>query len=324
MPSIRRILAVSLSLVSAVAAASAADRVEAAETFKGVKKLVVDASHVDVAAASGAAVLRAEPVAFDPAREKLFASRSGAVLTLRVETVPRVFDFTARRAPRLLIELPSGVEVELRSASGEIDLFRHDADRISVEASSGDVELKSCSGDIRVSTSSGSIRGIDLEGAVEVSASSGDVELKDVRGLRSVRTVSGSAKLDSTEGDIELSTSSGEAVLRRHDGDVRGTTVSGGFSLFGVAGRLDLESSSGDIEGSDVELLGGSSFRTASGSVDLDLRNRSGDLSFELRAASGALRALGEETDRGRLSVGSGSVAVRGSSSSGDQSYRAR
>jgi Putative adhesin len=138
------------------------------------------------------------------------------------------------------VGLPDMVEVDVRSASGDV-LVTDLAAPVKVELSSGDVQLSRVKGTVTVNTSSGDVSGTDLAGTrAEVTASSGEVNLDFAVAPQSVR-------VDVASGDI--------TVLVPPDREpylVEVTTTSGEDRVTvdrsqSAARRIEAESSSGDV-----------------------------------------------------------------------------
>ena len=122
-------------------------------------------------------------------------------------------------------------------------------------------------------------------------------------------------------GDLMIKSSSGSSKIEEHNGDLRVETASGGIRLISVEGVLICNTVSGTIRGEHVELLGDSSFSTASGTIALELVNDVDDLNFDLRSVSGSLQA-GEHKGKRDLVIERGGLEIKGNSISGSQAYR--
>jgi hypothetical protein len=161
-------------------------------------------------------------------------------------------------------------------------------------------------------TSSGSqvVEGIESARMV-LKASSGDILLlagtgnvsAEVTGNITARSSSGDQKYENVTGDIAAQSSSGKITIREQ------------------TGMLDLKATSGDLKGEGVRLTGNSSFATSSGRIEFDFSNPIEEISFDLSASSGSLRA-GESRGEKRLVLQGGGIRIVGKSSSGDQTYQ--
>lgn len=127
------------------------------------------------------------------------------------------------------VALPSGIPVEALDSSGDADF--EDLHTLTLQDSSGDLEIDRIAGLADVSDSSGDID-IDSAGSVRVRDSSGDMEVNEVRG------------------DVEVVVdSSGDIHITKVDGSVKVRQDSSGtIRVEDVKGSVDVDSdSSGDI-----------------------------------------------------------------------------
>lgn len=210
--------------------------------------------------------------------------------------------------------------VELSASSGSIRAENIDSD-LSAIASSGSLTIASIDGDLTAKTSSGSQSISHIEGNVNTSLSSGSINISDVKGEVKTQTSSGSQKIYNVENGVEAVAVSGSINMENIIGHVNAKTSSGSIKLKNIKGVLHLSSSSGGQSGIAVLLTGDSSFSSSSGSVQMELLNSEDQLSFDLRASSGSLRAMGTSGDK-HLMLDRGTIRVTGNSSSGSQVYR--
>lgn len=181
----------------------------------------------------------------DAAERGAFAANTvvelvGDVLHIQAQ-LPRFF---ARERTRVLVTLPPGSGLSVRTGSGDV-LSTAPLSTVVVRAGSGDVQLAS-SDDVDVTTGSGDVRVSELAtgrvqtgsgnvwvGAVHRSLTtrtgSGDVIVASPRRLEST-SGSGDITIEELRGEAQVRTASGDAVVRR-----------------AVTGRLDAKSTSGDV-----------------------------------------------------------------------------
>lgn len=127
------------------------------------------------------------------------------------------------------IALPSSIPVEATDSSGDAEF--EDLKALTLQDSSGDLELTR------------------IEGLAEVSDSSGDLHIERAGSAR-VRDSSGDVEIDEVSGDVEVVLdSSGDIHIGRIDGSVRvRQDSSGSIRVEDVKGSVDVDSdSSGDI-----------------------------------------------------------------------------
>ena len=192
----------------------------------------------------------------------------------------------------------------VKSSSGDIRVQRVEAEKITAEASSGDITFdyakgevtaKASSGDIvfhqivgdaAIATSSGEITVRQIEGNAAVSASSGDVTLYQVEGDAAVSTSSGEIQVLGGAGSRNLSASSGSIRLADMDGIFNLHTTSGEIYVENGSGYGEARASSGDIDIRLVEMNGSLDIHTTSGEVSIYIPTEV-SFSFVFDSASG-------------------------------------
>jgi DUF4097 and DUF4098 domain-containing protein YvlB len=149
------------------------------------------------------------------------------------------------------IALPSSVPVEAVDSSGDTEV--EDLAALTLQDSSGDLEIRRIAGALDVGDSSGDI-GIDEAGSVRVRDSSGDIEIQNVRSDVNVASDS--------SGDIRIVQVAGNVRVEQDS--------SGGIRVEDVRGNVNVDSdSSGDIYAGRI----GGDFTVSedsSGSIDHD------------------------------------------------------
>lgn len=98
-------------------------------------------------------------------------------------------------------------------------------------------------------------------------------------------------------------------------------TGSGDIDLEECVGRFAIETASGAIVGRELELRGDSRFDTASGDIELTLRNDLTDFRYRLTTASGDVR-WGDVRARGELTGGNGRYSLLLETASGSIDVR--
>ena len=133
------------------------------------------------------------------------------------------------------IALPASIPVEAVDSSG--DAHFEDLKALTLQDSSGDLDIRRIAALAEVNDSSGDLR-INAAGSVRVSDSSGDIELADVRGdVEVVQDSSGDMRVGKVEGSVRV----------RQDS-------SGNIRVEDVKGSVDVDSdSSGDIYAARVK-----------------------------------------------------------------------
>jgi hypothetical protein len=215
-----------------------ADRAAGVEAA-GVTKVLIRAGAGDmkVVGRSNAVRIEARGVACASTQELLDATqlsvrREGN--TVVVETALPHDERDGYSYMDLGIALPSGVPVDAVDSSGDAEF--EDLAALTLQDSSGDLELRRISGFADVGDSSGDID-IVAAGSVRLRDSSGDIEVDEVRG----------------QVEVELD-SSGDIRIKRVNGGVRvRQDSSGSIRVEDVRGSVQVDSdSSGDIHASRV------------------------------------------------------------------------
>jgi Putative adhesin len=242
------------------------------------------------------------------ARVEVQVSREGERVTVMVLR-PSGLSFGRTPTVDLRIGVPSGVDLQVRTVSG-------------------DITLEQVAGLGSLSTTSGTIEASATEGNLAFTSASGDIEVADHVG---------NPKLYSVSGDIELSgegvngttieSISGDLTLIDVAGSVWAKSISGMIAI--EAGRdmtLDIESTSGDIELSgSLAPRQAQRVHSVSGDIALELAEPLG-LRLEATTLSGSLESDLELEqairERRRLSgsLGAGDTELQINTTSGDVS----
>lgn len=145
----------------------------------------------------------------------------------------------------LRLEVPMGMAADIADSSGEIALAGLGA--LTVDDSSGEIEIHDITGSVTIDDSSGEIQLWDVTGDVEIDDGSGEIQLENIRGGVTIDDGSGEINAQDVEGTFR--------VVR--DG-------SGSIEVDGVGGDFIVER-----DGS-----GGIRHRNVSGTVDIPRRGR--------------------------------------------------
>ena len=228
----------------------------------------------------------------------------GSTLMIKVTNTRNRYSWKNYRTQdsRIDITIPEGVALDIDNSSGDINVANLRATESTIEASSGDITLKSIICNLEVETSSGDIEISNLIGDSEIESTSGDQDFRNVKG------------------SIESTASSGDITFIDFDGDLEIEATSGDVELKTGKGTLSVRTSSGEIDGDEITLTGDADFDATSGNIEVDFTNDLSDLSFDLSATSGDLEVGRQEAEK-RLKIERGGYTVRGVTSSGDQEY---
>ncbi len=209
------------------------------------------------------------------------------------------------------------------SLNGKLDFKVPTKIDVVVTNSSGDVFAQDLSGSIcELVATSGEVRAKNIQTNLRILTTSGDLKAENIAGEIRAKTTSGNQQLYEIVGNVETDATSGDIRIKKVEGNIEATSTSGEINLENTKGILNLRSTSGDIEGREVLLTGNANFKSTSGAIDIRLKNNMQELTFDLEASSGNLKAGSIRSDR-RLYVknGEGNIKIRGVSSSGNQNY---
>lgn len=213
------------------------------------------------------------------------AERAAALVELQVQTmgdqkrVSTLFPPQANRTEvSFVVTLPKDAPVAL-----------------TVNSSSGSVNVSDRTGDVTVATSSGAIRADRIVGSVDLRANSGSVMAVAVTGDAAASSTSGGVQVEEVSGNVKVGSTSGSVLLRD------------------VGGRVSAQSSSGSVT-IDTETVGG----------DYDVSAVSGALRVTVPAGAGmnvtAKASSGRVTGPAWLVIGEGRNS--GTGMQGDGAYK--
>ncbi len=151
---------------------------------------------------------------------------------------------------------------------------------------------------------------------LDLRTDTGSISVAEVDGAKYLETDTGRIDLRGSSGDAETKTDTGSHTYTDMVGDLSARTGTGSITLVNVEGALDVGTDTGRIEGREVLLAGDSSFSTDTGSINLELDQRTEGMSFDLRTDTGTL-AVGDLEARGKLVTGVGSPRVRAETDTG-------
>jgi len=199
--------------------------------------------------------------------------------------------------------VPRTINVDVETSSGNADVSDIRADTVRIKTSSGNITVKQVSARFLLQSSSGVQWLMDASGDKQLKSSSGDITV-----LRS-------------DGNIASRSSSGNHKYEKVNGNLEAESSSGNIDFSDLEGSLRLLTSAGGQTGRNIDVAGDSSFRSSSGSVDVDFSVALEELSFDLEATSGKL-TVGNTSSEDQLLIEGGDIKITGRSSSGNQSYR--
>ena len=203
---------------------------------------------------------------------------------------------------RIGLTIVDGVKLDIDNSSGDVNVANLRASTSKIEASSGDITLRSIIANLEVETSSGDIDIDGLTGDSEIESTSGDQDIYNSKGDIQTRASSGDITISGFKGEIEVQATSGDVEIRKGVGSIRART------------------SSGNIDGYGIELNDNCYFDATSGDIEIDFENDLDDLSFDLSSSSGDIKVGSDSADK-KLKISRGGYKVTGITSSGEQRY---
>ena len=222
-------------------------------------------------------------------------------------------NYTEIGLPSSKMDIAAEKAVQAATSSGDLCIPNITAQDVSLECSSGDVQVGkvstehgSSTGDIVIKTTSGEIKTDQLTGTVITETSSGDITVGQVTGDAHIKTNSGSIQSESILGNVQVAASSGDISVQRIDGNVTAESSSGDIKIYEGSGRRMVSTTSGEIVLSQVAAAweaesssgdvtikaqeGSGSIHTTSGDIHLDLDKLTGNLTLESSSGSAAIR----------------------------------
>ena len=221
---------------------------------------------------------------------------------------------------KLALEIPAGLGVSLKSASGDLQTQALTG-RQQLHSSSGDIDVEGAGGPLSIDTRSGDVT-VDRVARASIGTTSGNVVVVAASEPLGVVTRSGDVRIDSATDSVTVDTGSGEVrvglarrgldartgsgdITARAGGGVRVETSSGTtkLALMAPLQRADLTSGSGDV-----------TLRVAAGiECSIDAEAGSGDVEVNLPLA---VRSSKDNHVIGRIGRGSSAIIIRTSSGS--------
>jgi DUF4097 and DUF4098 domain-containing protein YvlB len=170
----------------------------------------------------------------------------GHVVTVKVPQ-RHGLKFMRRNGVSIMVTLPAGADIEVVTASADIDLTGA-LGNLNLKTASGDVDADGRAGEVKAMTSSGDVVIGQAAGPVTVKSASGDLRVSQSDGSLNAATASGSVEVGAVTGRLEVRCTSGDVRLGYVSGDAHIVAVSGDIRVSSYAtGRLHVRSVSGDV-----------------------------------------------------------------------------
>lgn len=152
----------------------------------------------------------------------------------------------------LVIRIPDGVEIALKTSNGDIRVSGISTGKIVVNADFGDIEVT------------------NVTAALQATASSGDVVVRDVTGTTIARSYFGDLEVERVTGTTNVYTSSGNAMVGHITGDLSVQSDFGDVGITKVNGRTIINANSGNITSDSIS---GSQLKVNSNFGNATLKN---------------------------------------------------
>lgn len=151
-----------------------------------------------------------------------------------------------------IITVPAKTTVEFTSVSGNF----------SIEGVTADIEARTVSGDIKA---------VECSGKMQFNTTSGEFTLENLIGQIELRGISSDMNLLNLSGELDVKTSSGDIEIEKAEGKLTLKMASGDIEMKSVKGEFKVQSASGDVGLKDVTITGPSTFKVASGDIEIVL-----------------------------------------------------
>ena len=198
--------------------------------------------------------LEGSPEIEEDARIEVRPRRDGHEVVVLVEDKGLFRRF--RGDVRVRVSAPAGADVEVSSASADVD-GRGAFGSLEANTASGDVTFEQVGGDAEVNSASGDVKISRVQGALTANTASGDLEVGYVGGSGKVRSASGDVSIEEAESSLKIQTASGDLQASSvREGDVTLQTASGDIEVGVKRGSkvwIDARSMSGDTS-TDLEV----------------------------------------------------------------------
>lgn len=230
--------------------------------------------------------------------------RSGSTLLYKVERKSELGmkNFT-NISGKITLSLPQSIELKVKNTSGDVQISEYASDELRVVTTSGNIKVTDVNADCFFKATSGDVYGKQITGSIEMTSTSGN---------QTFAVVNGNISSVATSGDIQF---------RGVEGTVSAQATSGNISFEDFKGEVNATTTSGNINGVNVNLIGESRFKATSGNLSMLLSNKEENVGFDLSATSGSIR-LDDKRVGNKLIVNQGNVAVKGTTTSGNITFR--
>lgn len=166
-----------------------------------------------------------------------------------------------------VISIPNGVNIDLKSISGNITAAGLDIG-LDAQTVSGKIDVQDCRGQLNIRSVSGEVVVQNLSGIISLKSSSSDMEIRQLSGTIVMKTSGGDIDADTLDGNISIKAPAGDIHLKN------------------VSGQFEVKTATGDINVTAVSFTKESWFQAAAGDIYIEL-SKPLQHSLTLSSASG-------------------------------------
>lgn len=204
------------------------------------------------------------------------------------------------------ISVPAQFNVNMRTASGDLEVRGSLKGELKGTTSGGDIKLGNIGGRVDVSTSGGDIWAGNVEASAVLNTSGGDIRLGNITGEAEIKTMGGDIIIQDVGRRLNAKTYGGDIKLGNIGGDAEVSTYGGTISIKNVSGSAKISTAGGDImlEGASGTVKA----KTAGG--DLHLHRISGSVDASTSSGDAIVELLPAGKGSSRISSANGSITL--------------
>ncbi len=221
-------------------------------------------------------------------------------------------------------EVPAHTNIKINNAFGDVVVKGIESDFCRVINGSGNTTIENVKAAVEVNNKFGDIKLQYIEGATDIESGSGEVDVSELKGRAKIRNKFGDISCEHITGDMVVTDHSGEISLKDIMGNIEAKNTFGDVTLRKSSGNVSVESSSGTVKGEEVELKEFLDVNSKFGDIQIQLKNKLEDLSFNLSSQFGDIRINKEgytqKSDK-EVFISKGKIKVKAKSASGSQLF---
>lgn len=324
--------------------------------FSGIKTLIISGSCVDVnvkgnsgdnVSVNARISIETKGAVRNKPDYEITYERKDSVLTVTVENMNKgnfVVVGCVNEQAVMNFDVPERTNLTVTNTSGNITASGLSGNVFDLQSNSGNINVDNINTNVKLHLTSGDLAATKIHGNVDAKTNSGNQTFDDVTGNMTVKSISGDLELSNVQGSLDVNTNSGNQRYNTIKGELKTGSISGDVDVLNMTGNSEINSNSGniylenytgnptmsslsgDMNGKAVELIDSMQVKTNSGNVYMKLINQTDDLSFELESTSGNLyvNQVGAKMEdvNNHFALHKGKILIRGTTRSGDQTYK--